>query len=562
MLGMTLLGGLGSLLWEYGFLPDQATRVLLHRVQLWSVAIFFLVKLTKLVAPGGGSSYLERRWLDFAVLGVLLIQGALYLLIQRTPQYRWLEATGELSALPLLYLSILQVGIVVVAGLRGALFQRLVLRLGGHPARSILIGYLSGISLGAALLRLPGAGHGGVPLSWMEAFFTSTSAICVTGLSVIDIGTRLSPVGQACLLGLIQLGGLGILTVTAVLISLAGSQLPIGERQALEACLDLEGARRIGRAVLLILVTTLTLEAAGALALFYAWQDYLPDPGARLASSLFHSASAFCNAGFSLFPDSLQRFASDPFTNLIIGSLIIAGGLGFAVLGAMGGAIARGSLGLSRSSFDLHARIVLITSGVLVVAGSIAFFALEHTRSLAALPVSARWTASVFQSITLRTAGFETISIAGIGIGTMIVSMLLMAIGGSPGSTAGGMKTTTAAVVFLSIFGRRLLARLAIHPEDRMRAIRLASIFLGCFAGGVAVIWFLEARIAASLVFEVMSALATVGLTMGETVRVNDASRILLMLFMIIGRLGPLTIALSLLARSQGIPRRSNLRFG
>ncbi len=418
-----------------------------------------------------------------------------------------------------------------------------------RPAQWVAGSFLAAILVGAALLALPASHAPGAEIGLLDALFTATSAVCVTGLIVVDTGTAFSRFGQLVILALIQVGGLGILTLGALAALLVGSRVGYRQRMQLQAqvhALHVGGVVRLVRGILVLVVTA---EAAITLAL---WSRLAPLHGTweGLYQAAFHAISAFNNSGFSTYADSLVGFTGDAVTVLVIGTSLVAGGLGHQVLIELGLRLRR-----ARRRLSLHARLALGVSVGLLAFGWLAVAVLEWTNpaTLGALPTGERLLAAAFQSATPRTAGFNVVDVGAMRPATLAVTMLLMFIGGSPGSTAGGIKTVTFFVLAgsawswarghgeLELAGRRLAAELVVRAS--------VIAFLGAMvvgAGATALLVF-DAQLGfLPLLFETVSAFGTVGLSMGVTPELGSGSRWVVIALMLIGRLGPLTAALAL----------------
>lgn len=414
------------------------------------------------------------------------------------------------------------------------------------------------ILLGTLLLALPVSAARGQSIGLLDALFTSTSAVCVTGLIVLDTSTDFSTFGQVIVMLLIQLGGLGYMTVSTVLASLIGRSVTLQERLTLQEALnahDLEGLVRFAGTVLKL---TLAFELTGAMILALRWW---PELGIRaLWYGLFHSVSAFNNAGFALWSDSLIRWRADITVNFVFTTLIICGGLGFFVLSELTAVRTR------RIALSLHTKIVLTATGALLVLGTIAILILEwnNPKTFAAgWPIGERVLASWFQSVTARTAGFNTVDNGALTQAALFVTMALMFIGASPGSTGGGVKTTTfsitVAALWATVRGNKdpVLFKRRISAELVAKAFFVSLIaFLGLntVAGAVLIS---EGRDLLPTLFETTSAFGTVGLSMGEQGSAVSLSafftplgKLLIAGMMFMGRVGPLTLALALAARA------------
>lgn len=416
------------------------------------------------------------------------------------------------------------------------------------PALFVLVSFFALISIGALFLSFPLAGKEGVALTSIEAVFTSVSAVCVTGLSVIDVSQRLSFFGQFLLLILMQLGGLGIMVLSTFATILVGGRLGLRTEQILGDTLGASGARTAYRLVVFIVLTTLILEGIGALLLTF---EYL-ELGLSLPNSiwhgLFHAVSAFCNAGFSLHSDSLMGMAEKPFFLSIVMVLITLGGLGFVVLLSL----ARLAFpGARRNTVPIQVKIVLHMSLILLVTAFLGILAVEWDASLAHLSWPHKLTNALFQSVTLRTAGFNTIDFGLLQSASIGLMLLFMFIGAAPGGTGGGIKVTTAALVlaaFPALVNQRqqaVLYKRRIPGITMLKAMAVVSITL---TGTVVLLWLLlwtQNLPFEKTVFEIFSAIGTVGLSLGITDQLTDLGQCLIIAAMFLGRVGPLTAALA-----------------
>jgi trk system potassium uptake protein TrkH len=424
---------------------------------------------------------------------------------------------------------------------------------GLSPAQLIVLSFAAAIAVGTLLLRLPLAHAEGVRIGWIDALFTATSAVCVTGLVVVDTGRDWSPAGQAMILLLIQIGGLGILTVGSLLALVTGRRLGFRHRLQLQSqlnALQVGGVVRLVRSIVLVVVG---VEIVGALVLYVRFSA-VEGWGHGAWQALFHSVSAFNNAGFSLYPDSLVRFVDDPVVNLAVMILVVLGGLGFVVVVNL---ISRYRQE-QRTPLTLHTKLALTATAWLIATATVVLLLLEWTNpaTLGELPWSTRGLVALFQAITPRTAGFNTVNYAAMTEASLMFTMLLMFVGGNPGSTAGGIKTVTFFVLVgsawsisrgrgeLHLFNRRVPLEIAV----RAGVITLTSFVVIAVALTLLAITDAERGMLA-LAFETFSAFGTVGLSMGATPELSVPGKIIVVLLMFIGRLGPLTMALALVER-------------
>jgi trk system potassium uptake protein TrkH len=406
--------------------------------------------------------------------------------------------------------------------------------------------YFSMIILtGACLLELPFSWKGSDPLRWVDALFTSTSAVCVTGLTSVD--TSLYTIfGQFVIAMLIQTGGLGIIAFATIYVVIPRKRISLMNRGIIKDFYVDEVENKPKLIIRDILLLTLTIELIGAGLLYIRFRHY--DNG--LFISLFHSISAFCNAGFSTFSTNLEDFKLDPLVNYVIASLITLGGIGFLVMRDVGNRLFRKGKSLSR-----HSKTVIGVSCFLVFAGAFVFFFMEKNGSMKGMTWMQRITASIFQSVTPRTAGFDTIPQNTLAHGSILVTMLLMFIGASPASTGGGIKTTTFFIILLAGF-RDLDRKDKINLDGRSiparKVIKALSIAVkGLTIVFVAVLLLLVAETMAKksvqlleIVYEVISAFGTVGLSLGLTQRLSDMGKLILVATMFSGRVGLFAMSL------------------
>lgn len=438
------------------------------------------------------------------------------------------------------------------------------------PAQALMLYYAAAILAGALLLTTPMAANG-TPLSFLDALFTATSAQCVTGLIVVDTGTKLTMFGQGVVLLLIQVGGLGIITFSVYLFIYLRVGVSARGRWIINETLMHTPVSSWRALIRGIVVMTQLIEAAGTLLLSFA---FVPELGflKGIYTALFHAVSAFCNAGFSLFPDNLEAFRADPLVNVTIMALIILGGIGFLVIREILQLATSRRNGKARKlRMSLHTKIVLATSGFLIVYGTAGVFLLERHDALAGMTgMESFWTA-LFQAVSARTAGFNTIDLNGFRAPTLFMIMFLMFVGASPGSAGGGVKTTSLAL-FFAIFYSRLkgsphtsLFRRTIPDEAIARALTLvilAVILTGLALFGLLVVQAPDLpheahREFLQYLFETFSAFGTVGLSIGATAKLNSMGKIIVILLMFAGRVGLLTMAFAIAGRT----RRHSARY-
>ncbi|CUH95523.1 putative membrane protein [Propionispora sp. 2/2-37] len=415
----------------------------------------------------------------------------------------------------------------------------------------LVSGFFGLILLGAFLLMLPVASTG-QPLSFLDALFTATSAVCVTGLVVVDTGTHFTLFGQIIILLLIQLGALGIMTVTTLLSLLIGKKIHLKERIIMQEALNQLSLAGVVRLTLYVVKITLLIEFIGGTLLAINWY---PEFGLQgIYYGYWHAISAFCNAGFDLFGNfrSLTGYVDDVTVNITIMLLILLGGLGFGVLA---------DLWRFQSFYKLqfHTKIVLVTNAALLVTGFLSILLLEFNNpvTLGELSTGNKLLASLFQSITPRTAGYNTIDIAGMTHASLFVTIILMFVGASPGSTGGGIKTTTFGVVIVAVWSLLTGKEQTVAFERQIPPSVIYKAFAIIFISGIFIVCITmllsisESVPFLHILFEVVSAFGTVGLTTGITPSLTVTGKLGLMIAMFAGRVGPVTLALAIVLRSK-----------
>ena len=422
------------------------------------------------------------------------------------------------------------------------------------PIRQFIFSFIILIISGTGLLMLPWSTVNGISL--IDALFTSTSAVCVTGLIVLDTAKDFTFAGQCIILMLIQLGGFGIMTFSIGIFSMLGGDLSIKWHFTFESLYD--GINIIPASGILkkILLYTLVIESTTAILLFTQFVQFYSISEA-LRHSIFHAVSAFCNAGFSTFSDSLVSLQGNSIVILAVSLSVILGGIGFIVLTEMSEIKTRPGINFF-SRFSLHTKLVLSVTALLITAGTVLFFTLEYNYVMDGMGLGDKILVSFFQSVTCRTAGFNTVDIGSLRESTLAMMMVLMFIGGSPGSIAGGIKTTTIAVIsgmLITMFrGERQIKffKRAISPEILNKSMTL--FVLSFILIYISVFMLLSLHSFDSkftfqqVVFEVVSAFATVGLTTGITTGFSWDGRLIMTLIMFIGRIGPFALITAITA--------------
>jgi len=456
-----------------------------------------------------------------------------------------------------------------------------------HPAQLIVSSFALVILFGTILISLPAATVSGERLSAVDAFFTIVSATCVTGLAVADTGGTFSLFGQLVILTCIQIGGLGLMTFTTIFLMSFGYRLPITDRIAIQESFHHTPSGKIWTLIKYIFIATFTVEAIGAASLTIYWMatERFATLGETIYNAAFHSISSFCNAGFSLFSDSMMGFQADRFVQVVTSLLILAGGLGFLAGLDIKEYVQqkyfyrfwskevreRVELIRPRPRLSVHTKFVIITNLALLAIGTVSFYFLEREGVFANLSMADAWMNAYFCAVTPRTAGFNNIDYTQMGGAALLCTMVLMFIGASPGSTGGGIKTTTfGLLVAYSLARWRGSTRLHVFnrtiPQesiDKAASVVVAAIALLIITSSVLMVT--ETRgftpgqsqdRMVSIIFEAISAFATVGLSLNFTPLMTDAGKLVIAIVMFMGRVGPLTLALAISLRQKRVQHR------
>lgn len=424
--------------------------------------------------------------------------------------------------------------------------------------RTIAIGFLGIILAGTVLLALPIASADGKAVDLLTALFTATSATCVTGLVVVDTYSGWSAFGKTVLLTLIQIGGLGFMTIGVFVAVLMKKNIGLKERGILQESMNMLQIGGIVRLVKKITIGTFLIEGVGAVLLSIR---FIPQMGwiRGIGNGIFHSISAFCNAGFDLMGkteeySSLVSYSGDVLVNITIMTLIVTGGIGFLVWDDLQ------KKKLRFKEYLLHTKIVLVVTASLLLGGALLIYLFERNHLMADMGAGEKVLTSLFASVTARTAGFNTIDVGGMSASSKLVTIVLMFIGGSPGSTAGGIKTTTFAVMLIfvwanlrnshgsNIFGRRL------EEEEIRKASIVVTINLLLAVAAAVILCGMQSFPMEDVLLEVFSAIGTVGMSSGITRQLNTVARVIIIFLMYCGRIGSMTFALSFTERKKVAP--------
>ncbi|RLE11036.1 Trk family potassium uptake protein [Candidatus Aerophobetes bacterium] len=432
--------------------------------------------------------------------------------------------------------------------------SRWILHFRISPPASVAVTFLIIIALGTALLLLPVASVSGKSTEFLNALFTATSATCVTGLIVVDTGSYFSLFGQIVILVLIQIGGLGLMTF-ASFFALLSKDFGVRDRVILRDVVRYDNLSKIGYLLLSVLLLTFIFEAIGAVILYFQFLPEIKNKALSIYSAIFHSVSAFCNAGFSIYSNSFMGYQGNIGINLTMSFLIIFGGLGFVVIVDLLRILLSWIKKQKREHLSLHSKMVLLTTGILIGLGATLLYMGEMDAVLKGLSVKEKILISCFQSITARTAGFNTVKISNLTVFSSFLLIILMFIGASPGSTGGGIKTSTFATLLFTIKSmvqgkgqveafKRTIPRITVY-----QALCVVILALGWLSLSTLFLSFTEKANFIDILFEVFSAFGTVGLSRGLTPHLTKWGKIIIIITMIVGRIGPLTLALAIAGR-------------
>lgn len=423
-----------------------------------------------------------------------------------------------------------------------------------NPAGTLLFSFLIMIITGTFLLMLPAASTGKEPLSFLTALFTAASAVCVTGLSVIDISVALTPVGKTILILLIQIGGLGIMVFSFFGMLAFRRKLSVADKITVSYMVSEDDMSSLFKSLRVIVFSTFMIESMSALFLYIGFAHTMGQGRAAICYALFHAVSAFCNAGFALFSNNLESFTANPIISVTIAMTIILGGISFAVISEvtkkLSGCIQKTVFKkkVPPFFFSLNTHIVLTMTGTVLLISFICFYLLEHTHTMKDFPLGTQYLAAFFQAVTLRTAGFSTVSFAALTNTTLLFMIFIMFLGGASGSTAGGIKLNTVAVVwafFTSFLKNRnavVIRKNAVPDEQVKKAFLIFGFGFSVICMSIFILTMTETIPFLPLFFETVSAFATVGLSTGITAALSVSGKLVIIFLMFIGRVGPLTI--------------------
>ncbi|GAB4179138.1 MAG: TrkH family potassium uptake protein [Calditrichia bacterium] len=547
--GVFVLGFL-SLGIEYGFNPGEYEQELLHRLDILILWYFGLYYVVRLILSDSKINFVKQRWLESFIVLMVIIH-----FIYTVVNFGFLQIFDpdiRIHVPKILVLST-QIGFLFIIITEATNLNKKIAELKLHPSHVLLLSFFLIILIGTGLLMLPGATASGQGLGFIDALFTATSATCVTGLIVVDTGTYFSQFGQIIILLLIQIGGLGIMTFTSFFVIIFRRNISFREKSLAKEILNYDLVGIMNQVLKFSILLTFGFELIGAVSLLIFWGHTFSSPGEAIYSSIFHSVSAFCNAGFSLNSNSLESFSGNYGVLLTIGSLIIIGGLGFPVLINIFKLPFFSRFKINLNMYGLHTRLVMLVTSNLLIFGTLFFMISEWNHTLSEFNLGEKILNAFFQSVTTRTAGFNSVTISHVQFVTLVSFMVLMFIGASPGSTGGGVKTTTFGVIIASLKAiiknrptielyRREIPMIVFHRAILVVIVSLIYIIISY----ILLVWSNNLPYE-QLLFELFSAYGTVGLSTGITSQLNSFGKIIIIISMYFGRVGVFTLLLAVM---------------
>ncbi|MHC2991876.1 ATPase [Pontibacter sp. HJ8] len=556
---LTLIS-VGLLVYAHGVVEDQEKLRLLYYIIDWILAVFVIIYFIRILYNFERKNFLKRTWFEGTLMAIILVNQVGTYVFGIPVIYNVFESIGIPLSVDIyrVIISLYMLVLLIIELLETRIHQKAIML---QPGVSFLLSFILLILVGAGLFMLPKMTNVPGSMRFIDALFMSASASCVTGLAVVDPGTYFTHSGQLVLLMLIQLGGLGILTFATFFATLMRQGVALKQHVAMQQILETETLYSTKGMLRQLVYLTLLIEGIGAVFVFLTWG---PDAkfvslGSKIFYSVFHSVSAFCNAGFSLYPENLYtkplRFSY--VLHLVIAGLIIFGGIGFpTILDVLSPKAMRGRMAAPWKNWRLLSRITIYTSAALILLGTIGFFLLEYYNTLAHLNFAEALITAFFQSVTTRTAGYNTVDISALTVPTLLMFLFLMFIGASPGSTGGGIKTTTFVVILLAVITTiRNKKYLEIGNRTIPHSVAYKAFSVFAFAALLNMLFIFMLAISdpnyglIQLAVEQVSAFATVGLSTGITAGLSDFGKSVLILSMYLGRVGTLTLALALSTR-------------
>jgi trk system potassium uptake protein len=557
---LTILS-VGLLIYAHGVVESPVKLRFLYYAIDAILAVFVLIYFLRILYSFERVKFLRRTWFEGTLMAIILVNQVGTYLLGFPVVYNLFEGIGIPLSVEIyrVLVSLYMLMLLIIELLETKVHLK---TLQVKPAIIFLMSFILLIGIGTALFMLPKMTTVAGGMRFIDALFMATSASCITGLTVIDPGTYLTFSGQVVLLILVQLGGLGVMTFATFFAMLMREGIGIRHHVAMYEIMESESISFTKGLLRKLIIMTLSIEAIGAVLIFMTWEwntefDVI---GSKIFFAVFHSISGFCNAGFSLYPQGLY---SDPLRSwytmhLVIAGLMILGGIGFpTIIDLFSPKAMRARMEAPWRNWKLLTRVTVYTSAGLLAFGTLAFFLLEYYNTLSHLSFIESLIASFFQSATTRSGGYHTVDISAISVPALLIMMILMFIGASPGSMGGGIKTTTFTVIVLSVW-RTIVGKKNVEIGNRTipHSVSYKAFAVFTFAVVFNVFFLIILSISDSkfdilrLAFEQISAFATVGLSTGITAGLSDMGKTVIILSMYIGRVGTLTLALAISTRA------------
>ncbi|NEM99727.1 TrkH family potassium uptake protein [Pontibacter burrus] len=549
------------LIYAHGVVSDPVMLQSLYYALDGILAVFVLIYFLRILYNFERLKFLQRTWFEGLLMAIILVNHTGTYLLDYPVIYNLFDRVGVPLSVELyrVLVSFYMLFLLVIELLETKVHLK-TLQL--KPSITFILSFVLLILVGTGLFMMPKMTNSPDGISFLDALFMATSAACVTGLAVVDPGTYFTLSGQIVLLVLVQLGGLGILTFATFFASLMRQGIGLKQHVAIHELLESESLFSSKGLLRKLVFLTFLIEAIGAVFVFISWGNEVKftSLGSKIFYSVFHSVSAFCNAGFSLYPASLYtepvRFSY--ILHLVIALLIIFGGIGFpTIVDVLSPKSMRMRMRLPWRNWKLLSRVTIYTSAALILLGTIGFFFLEYYNTLSSLSFGEAIITSFFQSVTTRTAGYNSVDISQLSTPTMLMFIFLMFIGASPGSTGGGIKTTTFVIILLAVSATiRNKKNIEIGRRTIPHSVAYKAFSVFAFAALLNLFFLFVLSITdpkydiIRLALEQVSAFATVGLSTGITAGMSDVGKLVLILSMYIGRVGTLTLALALSTRT------------
>jgi potassium uptake TrkH family protein len=551
----------GLLLYAHGVVVDPKKLQLIYYAIDAILAVFVLIYLLRILYGFERIKFLQRTWFEGTLMGIILINQVGTYLLDYPVIYNLFEGLGMPLSVEVyrVLVSLYMLMLLIIELLETKVHLK---TLQVKPSVTFLMSFILLISIGTALFMLPKMTNAPEGMRFIDALFMATSAACITGLTVVDPGTYFTLSGQIVLLMLVQLGGLGVMTFATFFAMLMREGLGIRQHVAMYEILESESIYFTKGLLRKLFMMTMSIEAVGAVIIFMTWG---PDVefvslGSKIFYSVFHAVSGFCNAGFSLYPEGMY---SDPLRgsyvmHLSVAGLIILGSIGFpTIIDLFSPRAMRARMHAPWRNWKLMTRIIVYTTAALLAFGTITFFLLEYFNTLSHLNFVEALITAFFQAVTTRSAGYNTVDISALSVPTLLIMMILMFIGASPGSMGGGIKVTTFTVIILAVWttiaGKR---NIEIGNRTIPHSVAYKAFAVFTFAVGFNIFFLIILSISDAqfdivrLAFEQVSAFATVGLSTGITAGLSEVGKTLIILSMYIGRVGTLTLALAISTRA------------